>query len=103
MVPENAFTDKEENLLESLNLSYESSLGVEWVVRDEADPDNLLLVFVTPGDGQLQAACSCSRGARDLPCAHALGVFRQVRADEQILKEIFKLRGPTPKAEITNS
>jgi hypothetical protein len=94
MVSENAFTEKDKRALEETPLRSEMAVPSEWVVREEARPDELLTVFVAPSDhfDELQAACSCLRGAQDLTCPHALDVFNQIRANEHILVQLFKRR-----------
>lgn len=91
MVPEKAFTDKEQKELAATPLHTEMAVAQEWISREERDPDQLFTIFVAPTvDGELQAACACLRGARDLPCIHALDVFQKIRANPVILNEVFK-------------
>src|SRR5688572_25568324 len=99
MIAENRFSDKEEKRLASMRLRFEMAVAAEWVVRDEDQPDNLLVVFVAPtaNGEELQGACCCSEGTRDLPCPHALGVFKEIRANPHILDEILRRR-PAPAA-----
>ena len=91
MIAENAFTEKEKTALETSDLSFEMAVATEWIVRDNNRPDNLMLVYVAPSEteDELQAACSCDDGALDKPCLHALGVLREIRAQNHILHQIF--------------
>lgn len=94
MVSEKAFTEKDKRVLEETPLRSEMAVPSEWIVREDARPDELLTVFVAPtSDGEtLQAACACLRGAQDLTCPHALDVLNRCRASEEILVQLFKRR-----------
>ena len=96
MISENAFTDKEKNALESLDLTFEMAVATEWIVRDNNAPDNLMLVYVAPAEteNELLAACSCDDGADDCPCPHALGVLQEIRGQNHILHQILSRRSP---------
>ena len=92
MLPEARFTDKEKSELDTTKLAIEMAHCREWIIADEALPDDLLVCYVAPmstGD-ELQIACSCVDGAQDRPCAHALGVLNRIRSDEQILIQLFR-------------
>ncbi len=93
MISEKAFSEKDKLRLEQTPLKSEMAVPSEWIVREDARPDELLTVFVAPaGAADLQIACSCLRGAQDLTCPHALDVLNQVRASEEILVQLFKRR-----------
>lgn len=94
MVSEKAFNEKDKLVLQETPLRSEMAVPSEWVVREDAKPDELLTVFVAPTStvDELQAACSCLRGARDLTCPHALDVLNKCRASEEILVQLFKRR-----------
>lgn len=96
MISEKGFTDKEETALEGLDLTLEMAVPTEWVVRDNDNPDNLVMVYVEPTDSadELQAACSCEDGAADRPCPHALAVFQEIRGQNHILHYILSRRPP---------
>ena len=90
MVPESAFTEEVKTTLPILDLTLNMVVAAEWMVRNNADPDELELVcvFAAEKKDQLEAACSCLDGTRDLPCAHALAVLQEVRRHDVILKKI---------------
>jgi SWIM zinc finger. len=96
MLPENAFTEKEQIALLNLNLTIEMAVACEWIVRDNDHPDTLLTCFISATDDGtlLQASCSCLDGTRNLPCPHALGVLQEVRAQNHILNQILTRRPP---------
>ena len=90
MISEKAFTEKDKILLEKTSLTTEMAQPKEWYVREEANPDELILVYVSfLGDLKtLQVACSCLRGAQDKTCPHALDVINRVRADKQVMDQL---------------
>ena len=98
MVPESAFTEEVKSNLLQLNLTLEMAVAKEWVVRDNDIPDRLEVVYVFRiahyFEDEMGAACSCTLGAKDEPCPHALEVFNEVRANPHILRQI--LKGPQP-------
>lgn len=96
MLPENAFSEKEQIALLSLDLTIEMAVATEWIVRDNRIPDSLMLVYVAPTDveNELQAACSCPDGVLNKPCPHALAVFQEIRDQTHILQTILSRRPP---------
>jgi uncharacterized Zn finger protein len=109
MLPETRFTDKEKRELDTRNLAIEMAHYNEWIVADEALPDDLLVCYVSPtGQGdELEIACSCADGAADRPCAHALAVLNLIRSDDRILVQLHRrkmsdgpLRPTMPSAPI---
>lgn len=91
MFSESAFTGKDKKTLAEIPLKSEMANPGEWIVREDANPDELLTVQVWPDcRGELIAACTCFPNAQDLPCAHALDVFNQIRANDEILVQILK-------------
>lgn len=93
MISEKAFDEKDKDLLLKTPLKSEMAVPSEWIVREDAKPDELLTVFVAPAtDGSLQAACSCLLGTMDQKCPHALDVFQRVRANDEILVQLMKRR-----------
>ncbi len=93
MISENAFTEKDKNILAASPLKSEMAIPNEWIVREDARPDELLNVYVVMnGDGQLWVACTCIRGAQDVTCPHALDVITRIRSDEAILIQLSKQR-----------
>lgn len=93
MISENTFTEKDKEDLAASSICSEMGSATEWIAREE--PDQLFPVFVAPtSDGSLQTACACPLGTRDLKCLHALDVITRVRADENVLVQIFKRRQP---------
>lgn len=91
MISENAFTEKDKLELAKIPLKSEMAVPNEWIVRESANPDELLTVQVWPNArGELIAACTCLPNARDLACPHALDVFNQIRANEEILVQLLK-------------
>jgi len=92
MISENAFTEKDQKILEATPLRSEMASPSEWIVRVDAKPDDLITVCVWPssrGD-ELIIACACPDNARDLPCPHALDVRNQIRANDEILVQLLK-------------
>ena len=97
MISEKCLTEHEQIQLINLNLTVEMAIATEWVIRDNDQPDSLIMVYVAPTeDAQLQAACSCIQGTKDLPCAHALAVFQEIRDQNHILEELMRRRPPAP-------
>src|SRR5688572_7222398 len=74
-------------------LRAEMAVVNEWIVRDPLFPDFLLTVYVCPfPDGTIHAACSCTDGAQDRPCLHALKVITELKSQGHLIEELFKPR-----------
>jgi len=91
MISETKFDDNDNRYLSATEFTLEMAVHNEWVVRDESDPDNLLVVYLKPAeDGNIQAACSCPLGSRDEKCLHALRVINEVKDHTWLLRQLFQ-------------
>lgn len=90
MISESIFDDNDNRQLAGLVFSVEMAVCNEWIVRDDADPDNLSLVYLKPAeDGTIHAACSCSEGSADRKCLHALAVINQIKDQPWLIRQLF--------------
>ena len=91
MISEKRFDEKDRVELANTPLKSEMAVANEWISREDAHPDQLYAIFVSPDSyGDLQIACACPRGTMDQTCPHALDVLDKCRADESILAQLFK-------------
>ena len=103
MISENAFTEKDKQVLEETPLRSEMAAPGEWIVREDAKPDELLTVYVfVDCHGDLSALCSCWPNAEGQPCPHTLDVINKVRANDEILIHLLKRRNASAAVPATS-
>ena len=90
MIPDNRFQLATELDLRNLRYRVEMAVPSEWIVRDDQEPDNLILVYVSAdGHGDtINLGCECLRGAQDLPCDHAREVLLEIQGQPAIVEQL---------------
>lgn len=90
MISESIFDDNDKRRLDNIVLDAEMAVPDEWIVRDAADPDNLILVSLKPcDDGTIRAHCSCPEGSANRKCLHSLKVINEIKSQTWLLRQLF--------------